>query len=311
MEEKLNSFPLVSIVLPTYNGCKYLRQSIESCLNQTYKNIELIVVDDGSTDATAEVVKSYQDKKIKYLRHEKNLGLPHALNTGFSKAKGEYLTWTSDDNYYTKDAIEVMTNFLNKKKDVGLVYADCYVIDEKGDVLRYHQVSSIKKLYVECSVWACFLYRRKVYEEVGEYNPQAKYFEDYEYWFRVREKFKIRRLNKCLYYIRKHKNRLTNYLINLPHKNGRELEDRLLEMKKRYISLAERHFLYAERCFREGDYSSAKRMAIKSLLLNPLNLDTWRLLIPLILNPSILRGIRKIKKAILKVKTYHGNREKK
>jgi len=71
----------VSIVLPTYNGAKYIRQSIDSCLNQTYKNIELIIVNDGSTDGTPEIIRSYEDGRIKYLTHEKNKGLPHALNT--------------------------------------------------------------------------------------------------------------------------------------------------------------------------------------------------------------------------------------
>ena len=107
--------PKVSIVLPTYNGAKYIRQCINSCLNQTYNNIELIIVDDGSKDETPDIIKSYKDERIKYIMHARNLGLPYALNTGFRNAVGEYLTWTSDDNYYTKKAIETMLSFIKDK----------------------------------------------------------------------------------------------------------------------------------------------------------------------------------------------------
>src|SRR3990170_3452478 len=107
--------PKVSIVLPTYNGEKYIRQSIDSCLNQTHENIELIIVDDCSIDNTPEIIKSYKDSRVKSLRHDQNKFLPHALNTGFSNATGEYLTWTSDDNYYAKEAIEKMVSFLKNR----------------------------------------------------------------------------------------------------------------------------------------------------------------------------------------------------
>ncbi len=123
--------PLVSIILPTYNGEKYIKKSIESCLNQTYPNIELIIVNDASKDNTAVIVKSFKDSKIKYIKHKYNMGLPNSLNTGFTNAKGNYLTWTSDDNFYDKKAIEKMLNFLKKKK-CSFVYCDMYKFDEKN-----------------------------------------------------------------------------------------------------------------------------------------------------------------------------------
>ena len=76
--------PKVSIILPVYNGADYVGRSIESCLHQTYNNIELIIVDDGSVDKTAAIVGSYQDSRIQYIKKEKNEGLPKALNTGFA-----------------------------------------------------------------------------------------------------------------------------------------------------------------------------------------------------------------------------------
>ena len=101
---------LISIVLPIYNGEKYMKQSIDSVINQTYANWELLIVDDGSTDNTAAIAREYaeKDNRIKYYKNPQNMRLPKTLNRGFSLATGDYLTWTSDDNYYYPTALEKM-----------------------------------------------------------------------------------------------------------------------------------------------------------------------------------------------------------
>lgn len=196
--------PKVSIVLPTYNGAKYIQQSIDSCLNQTYKNVELIIVDDCSTDETSDIIKSYEDERIKYIRHEKNKDLPTALNTGFKKAKGEYLTWTSDDNYYSEDAIEKMVSVLNKKNH-SFVYCDHYRFkDENPEELRNIKLADASKLNEKNTVGACFLYSKKVKEAVGDYDVDAASAEDFDYWLRVSKKFSMYHLNETLYFYREH-----------------------------------------------------------------------------------------------------------
>ena len=202
MNQELN--PKVSIVLPTYNGAKYIQQSIESCLNQTYKNIELIIVDDGSTDETPEIIKSYKDERIKYIRHKKNEGLPHALNTGFAKATGEYLTWTSDDNYYAKEAIEKMLSFLRDRK-CSFVYCDYYRFnDENPSKLNIVKLPDFLVLENHNDVGACFLYSRKVKEVIGDYDPNAFLAEDYDYWIRISKKFSMCHLAEPLYFYREY-----------------------------------------------------------------------------------------------------------
>jgi len=204
------NLPKVSIVLPTYNGYKYIRQSIDSCLNQTYKNIELIIVDDCSTDETPEIIKSYKDKRIKCVRHKKNKGLPCALNTGFANATGDYLTWTSDDNFYTEKAIEKMLIFLNKS-NVDLVYTDYFnyltEIDKKI-LVKLPDKLDLKKGNL---VGPCFLYTRRVYENIGNYNAKYVLVEDYEYWIRVcKKKYSSAHYPYSLYIYRCHSNALTN-----------------------------------------------------------------------------------------------------
>lgn len=201
---------MVSIILPTYNGSMYIKQSIDSILRQTYKNIELIVVNDSSTDDTLEIIKRYaeKDSRIRIVNNQVNKGLPVSLNIGFSVAKGRYLTWTSDDNYYDDNAIEIMVDALNK--GVDFVYAKCYVIDSQGKKIRVSSTDVPDKLKLNNCVWACFMYTRKVYTKVGRYNPCYRLIEDYDYWLRIHELgFEMQYLDQFLYYYRIHNKSLT------------------------------------------------------------------------------------------------------
>lgn len=123
-----------SIILPSYNGSRFLAQSINSVLDQSIDDWELILVDDCSTDNTWEIMQEYQKRfpnKVQCLHHETNRKLPAALNTGFAASKGKYLTWTSDDNTYNPDAIEQMMRFLDENSKIDLVYCDYLKINEQ------------------------------------------------------------------------------------------------------------------------------------------------------------------------------------
>ena len=110
--------PLISIILPVYNGEKYLSQSISSCLNQTYTNLELIIVNDCSNDTTLAIANSYAeiDSRVIIVNNKENKKLPASLNIGHQIAKGDYITWTSDDNIYELNAMEILLEVLFEKK---------------------------------------------------------------------------------------------------------------------------------------------------------------------------------------------------
>ena len=190
--------PLVSVVLPTYNRADRLRTAIENVLGQTYGSMELIVVDDGSTDCTRAVVAEVHDARVRYL-WQPNGKLPRALNTGFRAANGRYLTWTSDDNYYHPTALQRMAAFLEENRDVGFVYTDYNLVNEITGERRVVRVEPPEHLRFVNRVGACFLYRRAVYETVGNYDPQAFLAEDYDYWIRVSKRFRMEPLHEVLY----------------------------------------------------------------------------------------------------------------
>ena len=203
--------PKVSIVLPVYNGARYLENAIKSCLSQVFKDLELIIVDDASTDETSLIAERYSrlDTRVRLLRHEVNKKLPAALNTGFAVARGEFLTWTSDDNCYRPTAVAAMLDFLSKKPDVDIVYADYTAIDSSGDFLQQVSVSDPIYLVRENIAGPCFLYRRIVQERVGGYDESLFLVEDYDFWLQAAAFFRMASLHQDLYLYRRHETSLS------------------------------------------------------------------------------------------------------
>jgi glycosyltransferase involved in cell wall biosynthesis len=202
---------LVSIVMPTFNGEKYIRKAIESCLAQTYSNIELIVIDDCSADNTPKIVNEYlgQDSRLRYSRNERNLKLPGALNKGFELSRGQLLTWTSDDNLYSPEAIQIMVEKLKANPESDIVYSSYSFIDKDDKVVDSFRYKP-EFLLFKCVVGACFLYTRKVHDIIGRYDEDKFRMEDYDFWLRAAEKFSFHFIDKSsLYYYRKHSASLT------------------------------------------------------------------------------------------------------
>lgn len=205
---------LVTIVLPTYNGSKFLRDSIESILNQTYTKWELIIVNDCSTDNTLEIAKEYEtkDSRIKVVSNQTNKKLPASLNVGFSFAKGNYYTWTSDDNMYKPNALEYMVNYLNTNPNTDLISCQFDFIDEEGNFERLF-FNGLKRemigLTKNCNIGACFMYRREIAQKVGNYDESYFCAEDYEYWCRIALIGNIEYLDENLYKYRNNSASLT------------------------------------------------------------------------------------------------------
>jgi len=201
VEKKFN--PLVSIVIPVYNGSNYMREAIDSALDQTYKNIEIIVVNDGSKDNTEKIAKSYRNK-IRYFSKE-NGGAASALNLAIQNAKGEYISWLSHDDVYYLEKIEKQINRLEKlkedRRDSTILISNYCLINEKTEItsiLNFHKTHPLEKLnyplypLLNGLVHGCsLLIPKKCFEEIGYFNPQLKTTQDYDLWFRMFPKYEV------------------------------------------------------------------------------------------------------------------------
>lgn len=220
------SSPLVSIVLPTFNRAAMLPTAIASCLNQTFEDLEVIVVDDGSTDATGEVLSRLGEGNPRlHCISQANTGLPGALNRGFAMARGKFWTWTSDDNRYHPKAIEEMKADLDRNPQCGMVYTDFQIVDKSGGVRSRVQDRRPEDLPSSNVVGPCFLYRREVAEKAGIYNPELKLAEDWDYWLRLAQITSIRHMPGILYDFQDHTSSLTQ-------QRELQIQEAVLKMRK-------------------------------------------------------------------------------
>lgn len=273
--------PEISVILPVYNGEKYITQSIDSIFNQSFTDWELIIVNDCSSDKSRNIIEEYQkkDDRIKIINNSMNQGLPESLNIGFREATGNYFTWTSDDNMYEENAFIEMYRYMENNIDTSMVVANMLLIDEEGKYVDKHMKYDRQLMGLGNRVGGCFLYRSNLVAQLGEYNPKYNLVEDYEYWLRILFSGRIiGHIDMELYKYRMHKDSLTmtkkedvgkktnelriNYLddfLNLL--NGRDdliykfyielyenqiLNQRQLDILKSYSILIERELDYRE-----------------------------------------------------------------
>lgn len=207
---------MVSIIIVVYNGEKFIEQAIESVFNQTYKDIELIIVDDGSTDGTRDIIKSYQN--IKYI-YEENRGQAVARNLGIEHSKGEYIAFLDADDLYVSDKIEKQVEVLEKNKDIDVVYNDLKVVDEK---LNYLSTLKSEGIYVRRQDLlanviyrqvvqgpVCIMLRRKCTKKV-KWNEELDYVNDYDYIINLLKYYNFKYLEEELYIYRRHGNNFSN-----------------------------------------------------------------------------------------------------
>jgi len=204
---------LVSIVLPVYNGEKFLAHSIKSCLTQTYTNFELIIVNDCSNDTSLQIAEYFaqKDGRIKVISNESNLKLPASLNIGHHHAKGDYFTWTSDDNYYEPNAIEIMLQEISNN-NADIVHGDFNIIELNGNSRFNNAMCKNLSLLLGNNIGSCFLYKREVFIRNGGYDEALHTIEDYDFWLQAQVHSKFRHIPLILYNYRIHEGSLTSQL---------------------------------------------------------------------------------------------------
>jgi len=201
------SNPKVSVILTAYNYGKYLDQAIRSVLNQTYQDFELIVVDDGSTDYTDDVLQAYASHhKIRTVRLDR-AGLAAAANAGVAASRGEYLVRLDADDYFDENLLLVEAHFLETHPQVHMVFPDYYRVDSRGGILEHVRLPKVHDevtLLDRSPLAAGAMFRRWCYDALGGYDESLRYQEDYDFWVRFIDRFNVYNVNLPLIYYRQH-----------------------------------------------------------------------------------------------------------
>ena len=176
--------PSVSIIMPVLNGERYIAGAIESICAQTFSDYELLLIDDGSTDRTRDIVEPFSSKlTLRYIHHEKNLGITRSINDGLRHATGEFIGFLDHDDLWLPDFLETEVSYLRAHPDVGMVHSDFQTIDSQGSIIE-HSVARERKrirpsgfifrdLFMQSMiVGISVLVRRECFDRLGLYSPR-------------------------------------------------------------------------------------------------------------------------------------------
>ncbi len=261
----------MSVALPTYNGERFLRQSIESCLRQTFLDFELVVVDDGSTDSTVSIVRDFRDPRIVLLQHPTNLKLPTALNTGFTHAVGDYFIWMADDDCFSPNALEILASNLDQHPEIDGVYADYSWMDIEGEPTQ--RIRLFPQLPNHPITTHAFLYRKQIFHSLGGYKPECFLVEDYEFWLRAWKQYKLWYVEtpEPLYYFRERTGSLTD-------RHRWKIHEMAARLRREQLGISwmefnrQMSYVYVQaayEAFRNKDYRQTRRRIRQALTRNP------------------------------------------
>ena len=201
-------YPLVTVLMPVYNGQDFLCDSLHSILKQSYKNLEVLIIDDGSTDESATIIRSFKDPRIRLEQHERNLGIAAALNQGLKLAKGSYIARMDCDDISEPNRVTVQVNFMEKHPKVGICGTWAREMGNRNAIHVFPQdFEGIKARLLFGSPLAhptVMLRRAMIEEHELCYDPQALHAEDYELWARAAEFFPLANIPKPLLQYRVH-----------------------------------------------------------------------------------------------------------
>lgn len=209
--------PELTVSMPAYNTGKYISEAIESLLRQDGVDFELIVVDDGSQDNTAEVVESFKDPRIKLIRNTNNMGIGYCHNLVIEQSKSPFIAHVDSDDFVLPGAFKKMSDLLKSSSNIGQVHCNYIVIDEMGSVLKYLNCAPDLNYKREILLRGGLtnhlrIYRKEVFDTVGKFNQNLKYSVDCEMALRIIDKYDIKLVPEYLYCRRIHKSNTSQSL---------------------------------------------------------------------------------------------------
>ncbi|MFA5309347.1 MAG: glycosyltransferase [Dehalococcoidales bacterium] len=323
--EKMNTMePIsrVSVILPTYNRALYVGEAIQSVLDQTYKNFELIVVDDGSTDNTREVVNSYKDPRVRYL-YKENGGVSSARNTGIKASDRDFIAFLDSDDLWLPENLEVKIKLLDAHPEAGLVCSDAYFLDNKTKAnigrlwgekrFKYsanptqaaqHPLKEL--LYRSCFIMPqATMLRRRVFETIGYLDESLPTSEDWDLFVRIVQRFPIEVIDMPLLKIRRHDDSLSRNqekvyrgavtAINKAIASGTFSRAELKLLKER---LALEHCRYGRWSLLGDRQEDATKALFASIKINPLCFRPYAYLALSLFGTRRFRALRSWKKTL-------------
>lgn len=332
--EQMTMNPKVTVLMSVLNGERYLHEAIESILNQTFKDFEFLIINDGSSDSTREIILSYNDPRISLIDNKKNIGLTRSLNKGLRLAKGEYIARQDADDISLPKRLEEMVNFLDKNREVGLLGNSFIETDDGGKELRTCLLATengeIKKKLLLENHFGFEMFRKMVVEKVDFYREEFKYAQDYDLALRIAEVSKVANIKEPLYKQRRNPRSISiakrieqNKYAELARKlaKGRRIKgkDRLDYLAKHEIKkilpkltlkekIEQKHFMSdqyyrdAIRLLENGNKRASLKSILRAIICSPTHYYAWVFLIENFTHKGLAKILGSIKRSLNRLK---------
>jgi len=284
--------PLVSVVVITYNAADYVGRAVESVLQQTWKNLELIVVDDGSTDGTPRVIERFKDDRLKYLRQE-NQGPNAARNQGIRHSRGEFVAFLDSDDWWLPDKLCRQVAVAGQNPNAGLIYSFAVGVNASGDETARMDAVVTGRVLERLLLGQCIagsassvMVRSKTIDTVGMFDESLHYAEDWEYWIRIASRFEVACVPEYdVYLLGRPNSRGKNALGTRDHSLRfiRDALDRHAPGRPwfRRAALAEIHYVAGHNFWSSGYSWQARREIFRALMYNPFYLVYYKRMVRL------------------------------
>ena len=299
----INNQKLISVIIPTFNRAKLIKDAINSVIGQTYQNFELLIIDDGSTDNTSEVVNSIGDTRIKYI-YQENTGVSRARNNGIENASGEYIAFLDSDDLWHPEKLEKQALVLDQNPDVDIVTNSSQYQTFLNDIIgiKYNRAKNQKEVISLMLLYQDMVYtgtpvlcvRKSIFEKSGMFDEEMRFCEDWDLFFRMALVGKVYNIPEILTYVRSHTDNVTKTSPVNNFKDGKLLflnkafsnellPPEMLQLKKRAYSNSWWSFAYWG-LYLSNDCKIARECFWKSLKYNPRKIFDLGFFIALILS---------------------------
>ncbi len=264
----------VSIILPVYNGERYLREALDSIQAQTFTDFECIIVNDCSTDSSLAIAEEYAQKDARFvvISNIINSKLPYTLNVGHKVATSPLLTWTSDDNILLPHFLETHISYFTEDKNIEITYAPCMLINEHGlpqqftieelppyiplksftfENITYNTFDTLSPEYMcnDNCIGASFMYKKEVFEKLNGYDVSKFLYEDYDFWIRAfKEHTTFKKISDTVYKYRNHPNALSERTFPDHYYQFRYNIRKLIPTSNKELAYETRMTLYRDIC---------------------------------------------------------------
>jgi len=270
----------VSVIIPTYNRGHYIAQAIDSVFSQSFHDYEIIVIDDGSTDNTQEVLKKFEGKITSI--HQENQGISKTRNRAIEASHGEYIAFLDSDDYWAPEKLEIQVEILDSHPKVGIVYSRMPIINYKGETIGMKPAGVSGRNFQELlEVWgdlptSTIMTRRECFEKAGLFDTSLVTMEDIDMWIRIARSYDLHEIEgKVLAYYRRHedqetKNKLKVYegLVKIYTKIYNTYPEAPKELMIKRI--VENQYTLSKENYNEGHYKNAFNNALEAIKRYPL-----------------------------------------